>query len=70
MSKEAIIKIEGLYKHFDLESNKVMALDGVDLDIHSTDFVIIYGPSGCGKSTLLNVITGLEDPSKGSVEVR
>jgi putative ABC transport system ATP-binding protein len=70
MSKEAIIKIEGLYKHFDLESNKIDALNGVNLEIHSTDFVIIYGPSGCGKTTLLNVITGLEEPTKGSIHVR
>jgi putative ABC transport system ATP-binding protein len=70
MSSETVVKIKGLYKSFDLGENKVKALNGVDLSIQSTGFVIIYGPSGCGKSTLLNVITGLEEPTSGEVEVR
>jgi putative ABC transport system ATP-binding protein len=70
LSSETIIKIEGICKRFNVGSGNVQALRGVDLDVQSTDFVIIYGPSGCGKSTLLNVITGLEEPSSGKIEVR
>lgn len=38
----------------------VMALDGVNLDVHDGESMVILGSSGCGKSTLLRVIAGLE----------
>lgn len=68
---EAIIKIEGLKKDFQLDGGrKAPVLLGVDLEIKATDFAIIYGPSGCGKSTLLHTIVGLESPSAGKVTIR
>ncbi|NQY57213.1 MAG: ABC transporter ATP-binding protein [Ilumatobacteraceae bacterium] len=45
------------------------ALDNVDLDVGSGEFVTVVGPSGCGKSTLLRVAAGLEQPTKGSCSV-
>lgn len=33
-------------------------LDGISLQIHSGEIVVLLGPSGCGKSTLLNLISG------------
>jgi ABC-type nitrate/sulfonate/bicarbonate transport system ATPase subunit len=42
-------------------------LDGVDLDVAADQFVALIGPSGCGKSTLLNIVSGLEQPSSGTV---
>lgn len=44
-------------------------LNDVTLDVASGEFVVIVGPSGCGKSTLLRVISGLETPSAGTVEI-
>jgi putative ABC transport system ATP-binding protein len=48
------------------DSVETVALDGIDLDIASGEFVAIMGPSGCGKSTLLNVIGMLDSPTSGS----
>ena len=45
----------------------MVALNGVDLDIHENEFVTVVGPSGCGKSTLLNIIAGLLKPTSGTV---
>lgn len=70
MSQETIITINHVVKHYDVGDNTVAALNGVDLKIYAKDFAIIYGPSGCGKSTLLNVISGLEEPTSGTVSIR
>lgn len=45
----------------------VPAIDGVDLDVHPGEFVVLLGPSGCGKTTLLRAIAGLERPDSGEI---
>jgi len=67
---EAIIKIKGLHKDFVVGKNIIHAIKKIDLSIYASSFVVIYGPSGCGKSTLLNIISGIDEPSKGEVIVR
>lgn len=47
----------------------VQVINGVDLAIEEGEFVVFVGPSGCGKSTLLRMIGGLEDISRGSLEI-
>ena len=45
------------------------AIENVDLDLETGEFVSIVGPTGCGKSTILNVAAGLISPIKGNVKV-
>ena len=47
----------------------LQVIKGIDLDISEGEFVIFVGPSGCGKSTLLRLISGLEETSRGSIEI-
>ncbi|MCJ0929852.1 ABC transporter ATP-binding protein [Virgibacillus halodenitrificans] len=61
------VKIDQVKKVFNSRNGEVVALNGVDLDIHENEFVTVVGPSGCGKSTLLNIIAGLEKPTSGVV---
>ena len=46
-----------------------MALDDLDLEVASGEFIAVCGPSGCGKSTLLNVISAIDRPDAGSLAV-
>jgi putative ABC transport system ATP-binding protein len=59
------IKTEGLAKTYEMGSEPVHALCGVDLEIRRGEYVAIMGPSGSGKSTLMNLIGCLDTPSAG-----
>jgi putative spermidine/putrescine transport system ATP-binding protein len=59
------IRLRGLRKVF----GKVVAVDGIDLDIADGEFFAMLGPSGSGKTTVLRMIAGFETPTQGSVEL-
>jgi NitT/TauT family transport system ATP-binding protein len=59
-----LVSIRGVSKQF---SNGTLAVRGVDLDLHAGEFVSLLGPSGCGKSTLLRMMSGLGEPSAGTI---
>ncbi len=67
MEKEVIISVEGLTKTFGKGSNKVTAVNNVDLTVYKGELVAITGKSGSGKSTLLNMLGGLEKPDSGEI---
>ena len=63
--KEVVISIRGLFKSF--EENDV--LQGVDMELHKGENLIVLGRSGSGKSVLIKIISGLMKPDKGTVKV-
>ncbi len=60
--KYAILK-----KTFGTGQNEVHALQSINFQIGSGDFVAIMGPSGSGKSTLMHILGGMERPSEGKI---
>lgn len=64
---DAMIYCDGLVKMYLSDGLKVMALQGLDLEVKKGEMTAIIGKSGSGKSTLLNMIGGLETPTAGKL---
>jgi len=60
-----VIQTEALWKTYEMGTEKLHALRGIDLVIRKGEYVAIMGPSGSGKSTLMNLIGCLDTPTKG-----
>lgn len=64
---ETIIKLDNVWKIYQLGKVELPVLKGISLDIFPGAFVVILGPSGSGKSTMLNMVGCLDLPTKGKV---
>jgi putative ABC transport system ATP-binding protein len=65
----ALISLKNVYKAYPVGQIKQPVLHDISLDIAAGEFVAIVGPSGNGKSTLLNLLTGIDRPCEGEVNV-
>lgn len=63
--RRPIIQIRGLRKVFAHGDAEVVALNSVDLDVQTGEFLSLMGPSGSGKSTLLHILAGIDRPTSG-----
>lgn len=61
------LRIENVSKTFQGKTGAIAALENVNFDVASGEFLCLLGPSGCGKSTLLKFIAGLDRPDAGAV---
>jgi len=61
-----IIELKGITKHYEIGTQTVKALDGIELSIAEHEFLSIMGQSGSGKSTLMNIVGCLDVPTDGS----
>ena len=66
MSDDAILRVENLRKSY----GDVVALNGVDLDMHPGEVVGLLGPNGAGKTTMVSIICGVRRADTGSVIVK
>ena len=66
---DPIIDVRDLTKVYDSGAIRVEALRGVTLRVERGEMVAIMGPSGCGKTTLLNCMSGIDDPSAGTIHI-
>src|SRR4029079_10460095 len=62
-----VIQIENLSKEFLQDGKRVVALDGIDLEVPHGEVCVLLGPSGCGKTTTLKIINRLVTPTGGGV---
>ena len=64
-SAPPVIRLENIFKTYDLGEIQVQALRGVSLEVREGEFVAVMGPSGSGKSTIMNILGCLDRPTKG-----
>lgn len=63
------IRAQGVTKRFGEGNSEVVAVKGVDLEVHRGEVLLIMGPSGSGKTTLLSMLGALLKPTSGSIEI-
>lgn len=63
------MQANGVWKLYASGTSTVEAVRGVHLTLQTGEMVAIMGPSGCGKTTLLNVLSGIDEPTAGTVTV-
>jgi putative ABC transport system ATP-binding protein len=68
--RDRVFRVRDLTKVYGTGAAEVRALDGVDLDLHAGELVVLLGPSGSGKTTLLNNLGGLDLPTAGELWYR
>jgi len=69
--KESIIKIQDVWKKYEMDSAEpLVVLKGINLNIQTGEFIAVTGPSGSGKSTMAHIIGALDKPSWGEVYLK
>jgi putative ABC transport system ATP-binding protein len=63
-----LIRCRGVTKQYKKGETLVTPLESLDLDISRGDFLAMMGPSGSGKTTLLNLLSGIDQPTAGTIE--
>ena len=61
----SLINLTGITKHYEMGSQVVKALDGIDITVNKNDYLAFIGSSGSGKSTMLNILGCLDKPTSG-----
>ncbi|MDY6896444.1 MAG: ATP-binding cassette domain-containing protein, partial [Thermotogota bacterium] len=63
MAQVLVEKVDKVYP------NGFHAVKGAEFEIEDKEFLVLLGPSGCGKTTTLRMIAGLEDITKGTIQI-
>ena len=62
-----LLRLENIEKSYKNNFEEKAVLNGINLKIRDNDIVTVYGNSGVGKTTLLNIVSGIINPDKGTV---
>jgi putative ABC transport system ATP-binding protein len=65
----AAVEVGNVRKVYKRDTQDIIVLDGINLQVPDGEFVALMGPSGSGKTTLLNLIAGIDRPTSGKVVV-
>lgn len=63
-----ILDMNHIYKDFYSSEEERQILRDINFSVNEGEILVLLGPSGCGKSTILNIISGLLEPTQGSID--
>lgn len=66
---DALIKAQGLTKRFRKGTQEIVPLRDISFTVETAEFISLMGPSGSGKTTLLNLLSGIDSPSGGTLDI-
>lgn len=69
VATQPLIELRSVVKTYNSLAGTVTALQGIDLQVHGGEFLIVMGKSGSGKTTLVNMVTGMDRSSSGEIWV-
>ncbi|MDE6916059.1 MAG: ABC transporter ATP-binding protein [Lachnospiraceae bacterium] len=69
MNDKKVVELKNLVKCYGAKDFQTTVLKGIDLTVYKDDFIAIMGPSGSGKTTLLNILSTIDKPTQGTVEI-
>lgn len=64
-ANNALIRLEGIAKHYQMGGETIAALNGIDLQVQRNEYIAFIGSSGSGKSTMMNILGCLDTPTLG-----
>ncbi|MGH9086381.1 MAG: ABC transporter ATP-binding protein, partial [Acidimicrobiales bacterium] len=67
MTTAPLLQVRDLVIEYATSGYAVRPIDGLDLDGHAGELIVLLGPSGCGKTSLLSVLGGILRPTAGTV---
>ncbi|BFH67784.1 ABC transporter ATP-binding protein [Paenibacillus dendritiformis] len=67
---QPLLEVRGVERTFQVGSQKLHVLKGIEMEVHPGQLVMLKGRSGSGKTTLLNMLGGLDLPTKGEIRFR
>lgn len=66
---QSIVSVQNVTKAYKRDSLEIPVLQNISLEVPEGEFLALMGPSGSGKTTLLNLISGIDQPTSGSILV-
>lgn len=70
MADKKLVDLKSVTQAYGKDEKKFYAIENVNLELFTDEYVALLGPSGCGKSTLLRIITGLQKCTRGKVQYK
>ena len=69
LEQQKIVSVKNVTKYYASKKLTNKVLSNISFEINYGDFVVFLGPSGSGKTTIMNLISGIDNPTYGNINV-
>ena len=70
IASSSLLNVDNVRLNYKLGKESLKIIDDISFKATKNEFIALTGPSGCGKSSLLRLISGLQQPSSGTVKIK